>query len=532
MGKGEKDYITHKEWVNSFGGKTEYDNIIKHQTQIKALPFNCCSLSLQPFEDPMATSDGNIYDMLNIIPFVKKHNIDPVTGKPLTIKDLFKVHFHKNSKNEYICPILEKVFTDHSHIVMIKSSGNVYSYDAVYNLNIEPKNWIELLTDKPFKKEEIITIQDPQDKSKRNQTGFHFIKQGLKLEKDGDKLANIQLNDATSRIFDEIKKQQNNKSEKNSNATTSSGNKTLEEKEFEKFKKEKELQLEDKRKHSIDAPSFTSTGFSSTDKTKIHPADSEGLKTKKQGYVILKTNLGEITLVLYSNLVPKACQNFIGLCEEGYYNGVIFHRLIKNFMIQGGDPTGSGRGGNSLWEKPFKDEFNKELKHSERGILSMANHGPNTNGSQFFITFKECKHLDQKHTVFGRVIDGMDVLNLMEMVKVNSNDEPLTPIKILSTNILGENPFENVLLEEFQDIQQSKKDKELQNQLKQEVKGTWYSDPSAMNKPTTINNNQIGKYLSTTPTSNDSKKRPIEDEDQPQQIKKTKNSSFGNFSNW
>jgi peptidyl-prolyl cis-trans isomerase-like 3 len=109
-------------------------------------------------------------------------------------------------------------------------------------------------------------------------------------------------------------------------------------------------------------------------------------------------------------------QNFLALCASGYYDGTIFHRNIKGFMIQGGDPTGTGRGGNSIWGRKFNDEIRESLKHNARGILSMANSGPNTNGSQFFISYAKQPHLNGLYTIFGRVIHGFETLDVMEKV--------------------------------------------------------------------------------------------------------------------
>ena len=143
---------------------------------------------------------------------------------------------------------------------------------------------------------------------------------------------------------------------------------------------------------------------------------------------IIKTNMGTIEIELYANKAVKTVQNFVGLAKKGYYNGIIFHRVIDNFMIQGGDPTGTGMGGESLWGKPFEDEVKTGLKHSSEGILSMANSGPNTNGSQFFITLVATPWLDGKHTVFGKVIKGMDVVKAIGKVKTGKGDKPLTNV--------------------------------------------------------------------------------------------------------
>ncbi len=145
---------------------------------------------------------------------------------------------------------------------------------------------------------------------------------------------------------------------------------------------------------------------------------------------IMKTNMGDITIELFPQLVPKTVENFVGLAEKGYYNGVIFHRVIDGFMIQGGDPTGTGRGGESFWGGSFEDEFHPELRHDQPGILSMANAGPNTNGSQFFITLVPTPWLDDKHSVFGKVIDGMETVLLIGKVKTGMFDKPQNDVVI------------------------------------------------------------------------------------------------------
>ncbi|XP_071509068.1 peptidyl-prolyl cis-trans isomerase-like 1 [Diadema setosum] len=147
--------------------------------------------------------------------------------------------------------------------------------------------------------------------------------------------------------------------------------------------------------------------------------------------VCLETSMGKITVELYWKQAPKTCHNFAELARRGYYNGVKFHRIIKDFMVQGGDPTGTGRGGNSIWGKPFQDEVTLELKHTGAGILSMANSGPNSNGSQFFLTLAPTQWLDGKHTIFGRVSAGISVLKRMGMVQTGSDDRPKVDVTIL-----------------------------------------------------------------------------------------------------
>ncbi len=179
---------------------------------------------------------------------------------------------------------------------------------------------------------------------------------------------------------------------------------------------------------------------------------------------VMHTTMGDIAIRLFPDHAPKAVENFVTHAQNGYYEGIIFHRVINNFMIQGGDPTGTGCGGESIWGHNFKDEFTPEL-HNLRGALSMANAGPGTNGSQFFIVqaksvhpqllgqmaelrdyfpeeaenaYREVggtPHLDYHHTVFGQVFEGMDVVDAIAAVKTNPSDKPLEDVKILSIDV-------------------------------------------------------------------------------------------------
>lgn len=188
--------------------------------------------------------------------------------------------------------------------------------------------------------------------------------------------------------------------------------------------------------------------------------DAEGTEVIQ---VIIHTNKGAVTVDLYPEYAPKTVENFTEHAKNNYYDGIIFHRIIKGFMIQGGDPTGTGMGGESIWGEAFEDEFTPAL-YNFKGALSMANSGPNTNGSQFFIvtaddvptnmldqmkgagypdevteTYEEwggTPWLDQRHTVFGHVVDGMDVIEAIEGVKTGINDKPLDDVFIENIEIL------------------------------------------------------------------------------------------------
>ncbi len=135
------------------------------------------------------------------------------------------------------------------------------------------------------------------------------------------------------------------------------------------------------------------------------------IDSKKSYTATIKTNRGDIIIDLYADKTPKTVNNFVFLAKDGYYNGVTFHRVIPDFMVQTGDPTGTGRGGPGY---KFADEFHSDLRHTGPGILSMANAGPGTNGSQFFITHIKTDWLDGKHSVFGKVREGQDVVNAIQ----------------------------------------------------------------------------------------------------------------------
>lgn len=160
-----------------------------------------------------------------------------------------------------------------------------------------------------------------------------------------------------------------------------------------------------------------------------------GAETMKETIVVLETNQGNVEIQLMPDVAPKTCENFIGLVKKGYYNGLIFHRVIKQFMIQGGDPTGTGMGGESIWGKPFEDEVSAGVEFDRKGLLAMANAGPHTNGSQFFITTIPTPWLNMKHTIFGEVISGYDVIEKIENTETDGADRPEEVQKIIKAYV-------------------------------------------------------------------------------------------------
>eukprot|EP00794_Sanderia_malayensis_P015843 gene15843-17440_t len=514
----DKLYITNKEWKEEWGGKKD-DSL--ERAKFRRLPFNCCSLSFQPFEHPLATKDGVVFDLLNIVPYLKKHGSNPVTGEVLHAKDLIKLNFSKNIEGKYQCPVTFKVLTENSKIVAIKTTGNVFSYEAVEKLNLRPKNYHDLLTDEEFKKKDIITIQDPTDLKKFNISDFHHVKNSIKMvDKD-----------------EELRKKNPMYTIRKANTETQS---TLA--ELEKTYKEPVKQSTDDNQQEFEskrtsahystgamAGSFTSTSIVPQTKQTAAIIDKDVIrysKIKKKAYIKLETNFGDLNLELHSDAVPKTCENFVGLCKKGYYDNVTFHRLIKNFVLQGGDPTGTGTGGESFWGEPFKDEFKANLIHQGRGILSMANSGKDSNKSQFFITFRSCRHLDNKHSVFGRVVGGINVLSEIERIETDDKDKPKKEVKIVKATVFID-PFDEVDKEIEAENEKEIRMAEEERKSKDQVKLSESLKPDRK-----VYKQGVGKYIPTKGA-----KRKTDDEQDGGEIqiskkKQVKNAGFGDFSSW
>ncbi|XP_013789836.1 peptidyl-prolyl cis-trans isomerase-like 2, partial [Limulus polyphemus] len=386
-----------------------------------------------------------------------------------------------------------------------------FVFQAVDELNIKTKNFKDLLTDETFQKKDIITLQDPSNLEKFNLSNFYHLKKNLKIIDEEEEKAKASgmytlkaIGSTAKNILDELNKEY---------------------KPPEKNEKAKVVADKFNAAHfstGAVAAGFTSTTFEPTTKHESAILEDDIVRysrVKKKGYVQLLTNCGPLNLELHCDLTPKACENFIKLCQNNYYNDTIFHRSIRNFMIQGGDPTGTGKGGQSFWGEPFKDEFRPNLSHQGRGILSMANSGRDINKSQFFITFRSCQHLDRKHTIFGRVVGGLDTLNNIERIETDDKDKPIEDIKILKVAVFV-NPYEEV------DEQLAKERAEEYKKKEEEKKATTTNKKSIQLK---VFREGVGKYLNLEESKGKEKDLPT-----PPLKKKKKvvAGGFGNFSSW
>lgn len=513
--------------------------------------------------------------------WLEKHGTNPINGEPLSAKHLITLNFARNGdtdaqergsggaggdgKGEMVDPVTFKVFTDNTHIVAIRhgSEANVFAWETVERLNIKAKMWLDLVDDREFGRSDIITLQDPQNIESRDLSKFKFLKEG-------------------ESVLSKEQEEERSKGSVNINALGRVGDKVLRAKEaVEKARREREAGGDVNRAKSMvkqgsaasmakpsllqekktaynaaqyttgrAAASFTSTGLTpETSGERAILTDEEYMlkpkRVKIKGYARIETNLGSLTIELQTETAPRAVWNFVQLAKKGYYNGVSFHRNIRNFMIQGGDPTGSGKGGSSIWGKNFQDEFDGPLTHDSRGVMSMANKGKNTNSSQFFITYKEAKHLDRKHTIFGRVVGGMDVLSKLEKVEVDEKSRPLNDI-IMENVVVFVDPFEEFQKQKQENDIAEKEKAEIMRQGGTEDDKTTWTGKRIRGDGSVVQNESsggVGKYLKAgvgagaganarNSGSVGVGEGAVEEEEMLPVKKKVKSSGFGNFDGW
>lgn len=583
----DKMWLTYKELMDSWGGKKDSVGGSNIKESMR-LPFNYCSLSFCPWENPVCLEDGTIFDILNILPYIRKYKKNPINGKPLLPSSLIKLNFHKNQDGNFHCPITYKAFTDSTQMVAIRETGNVFSLDAYKSLNEKLDNYVDLLDNTEFDKDKIIRLNNSrgiQEISRyefvKNQQNLDFIKESRE-----DAESSINLSSNFKKLLEEYEIEMSNedneevkKLKKIMTSINSSCNKTIknevllneeikgiveiEEQDYRKvrdlIKKRLEsalignnslinlievlnvgskLSLDDAVKTAISSlnldetsglcsklefssflmfhldldskysnsefsdgrtsQSTTSTTFNASYDNSINKGKLMLHQRRKRfyrmviekGYASICTSMGKLNIELFCKETPMACENFLELSKKGFYDNTKFHRLIKGFVLQGGDPTGTGMGGSSIFGKKFDDEFASSLKHNKRGILSMANSGPNTNSSQFFVLFGDQPHLNGKHTVFGEVVGNLKLLDSIEKVPTNQESIPLTDIRIVNVNVV-KNPFRQtvskIILEYLmKEVVLSLHIKLASSNSKGIIKPN--SDPNTAN--------EIGKYLS------------------------------------
>ncbi|KAI1772407.1 hypothetical protein F4818DRAFT_171336 [Hypoxylon cercidicola] len=576
MGKNtDKLYITHSEWSSSDAYSASTGSRSgANGTSFKRLPFNFCAASLQPFQNPVCTPDGTIFDVEVISKWLESHKTNPINGEPLAARDLIKLNFARNGdvdtkgaeglgrdgKGDLIDPVTFKVLTDNTHIVAIRHGtyANVFAWETVEKMNIKPKMWRDLVDDAEFGRSDIITLQDPQNAASRDLSQFQHLKDGgdallTKEQEEERKQGNVNIN-ALGRVGDKVlrakeaveKARRERVAGGDINRTSKAITKAGGNNNFRPSMIQDKKQAYNAAAYTTGraAASFTSTGLTpETSGERATLTDEEYMlkpkRVKIKGYARIETNLGDLNIELQTEYAPRAVWNFTRLAQKGYYNGVSFHRNIKNFMIQGGDPSGTGRGGTSIWGNNFQDEFDGPLTHDARGILSMANKGKNTNSSQFFIIYRPVKHLDRKHTIFGKVVGGMDVLSKMEEVPTDGSDRPLN--KIFIKDVV-------VYLDPFDEFQKQKAERDKVAETKAEIERTGGTEDDRVTwtgkrvrQDGTVDRGggggeSVGKYLQAAMKHQQSAEDEIIEEDvdtwEEPVKKKAKVGGFGNFDSW
>ncbi|KAI3385564.1 hypothetical protein SNEBB_008544 [Seison nebaliae] len=546
MGKkqhqADKMYVTASEWQMLYGGFKPQN--YGEKSVFRRLPFYYCALSLQPATKPFCTKEGIIFDMMSIAPFLSRYGLNPVTGKLLGANELIKVKIvYDEEEKKPMCPILKKTMTENSFIIVNRVSGYMYLNEAIEQLNIGQNYWRDLMTHEPFVRSDLIVIQDPKNIGKFNINEFYYFQNKLLNEK---KEKNTNLNNpsiSTQFVLDELernKKKSENVEEKFHKKFLDTNNK------ISNFAKA----AHNETNQSIystgkAAASFTSTvvelttnilpAYVANDEIIIRRLKSSSLK----GYIQLITSLGVLNIQLETNYAPLTCRNFLELCQQNFYDGTIFHRSIPNFMIQGGDPKGNGEGGRTAREgEKLKDEFHPNLLHDRRGIVSMAKKEEADSGtSQFFITYKSAKHLDKKHSIFGKVVGGMNVLDKMEQIPVNKKDRPTIDISILSTEICI-NPY----LELEKEIEKEQNDEKKKKKGSKNEKNKSENSKKRLNISAPVNEKlRVGKYIkrndlerlekivqSKTKTMNENEKKLLINSHK----RNTENYRMKDFSSW
>ena len=573
----DKLFQTYQELCDKWSeDKINVDNNVKY------LPFNYCSLSLTPFNDAVCDEKGNIFENKYIIPYIAKFHKNPITGNNISVKELVHLNIKKGNNGNLLCPISLKELNFNMKIIAIKETGNVYSYDVYQKLNKDINNYKDLLTDIPFKKENVILLNDPNHKKLiptfeyiKHKNEVIFITKLVNETEEHEKQKEINLPSNYEEVIENYENDNSTEKQrrlevidiinKNENILfVDSLNKKCKE-EYENYLKiEKEIEellYENKVsineiKSKIDissncflyhlkqndnwkkyyhnnksriisngkmALSLTSTQMElNTISSQLIPSDDElriiyyniVKSLQKKGFVKLSTNFGDLNLEIFCNYAPMASENFIELCSKGLYNNTKFHRLVHDFIVQGGDIKE-----NNIFGHNFKDEFNNKVSHSQKGILSMANSGKNSNNTQFFFTLENNKanNLDNKHTIFGRVVGGIQTLDLINHIKINkfTKEVPLNDIIITNTEVYN-NPFREVIRDiMWKEIKEKFGITKNNNEEKNEKFSDYFNKLIKDEK----NTSSVGKYLN--------KKRKLiqtNDDDYQKKIQKFKES--------
>lgn len=383
----------------------------------------------------MASPTGYIYERGAVEDYIREHSKDPVTYKFLRQEDLFPLHLERDSNEELICPVTRKPLSKHQLVMAVRPTGRVYSGEGLNRLVAGERDaeggkvYHDYYGEAPFNEQDLVILNDPSQLERRFPQNFAHLKE--KREE-----ANVE-----DKKIDRPLKLKPLVSETLSYSTTRTAEASI------AGTRSKAGVLPSELPYS--RPTGTST-------ISMVPAATPGSKDPSQltmeqrlfrevrnpGKATIRTNYGDMHFALHCRETPRTCYNFLALARRGYYAGVPFHRLLRGFVLQGGDPTGTGLGGDSCWGRPFPSEpGGLTAHHRKRGLLSMANKGDAcSNTSQFFVTLAPTAHLDGIHPIFGEMIGGEETLVSIERVPIDEKGKPLRPV-IIEDVIIVEDPY-------------------------------------------------------------------------------------------
>jgi peptidyl-prolyl cis-trans isomerase-like protein 2 len=469
MGKKrcQKDrlYLTAKELRENFGL-----NKIESHKYSRNLPFFHCAISMKPFKYPVCTKDGIIFDILNIIPYIQKYGKHPITGEILDLNDLIKLNFCKLNDDEFYCPILQTAFTSRTHIVAIRTSGNVYCYEAINQLHLKTKSMQDLKSGESFKKSDLITIQNPSHKATEiNQIELPinaFINyENLKCKKRGNLVfsenSNFDIKQDLSkyknRTWIETSACESSLLNFRPGASTWNTDKlTVEEQGEKKTKKITKRQHHVRVKEilekrsickiielstNVSSLSFTSTVISRPTNNLIPNKNERQLKRlqrkpKIKGYVKLRTNIIDLDMELNCETAPKTCDLFLIMCQTGSCDNIIIKKCNENFMIKSSKIRGNIAANELIVSYLSNDAPDKLANHKQRGLISLSKIEFNLENPHFCILLKPAHHFNNDHIVFGKIVSGLETIDTIGNPITNLSCESLTHIRVIGVDIL------------------------------------------------------------------------------------------------
>lgn|SRR3990167_1557785 len=414
-------FVTQTEHQTEWGGKKA-----PAQAPLPRLSFGFCPLSLQPYSDPVCTPEGNVFDVVSLVPYVKKFGRNPVTGTPLRLDQIFKLKMSKDDDENYICPVSKKVLTDSTKIVAIRGSGVVYAASTVEELNKKPKFFCDLMTGQKFSPADIITIQDPMDVKSRLMENFDYIRNNLEVdgdesEEDAENQPNVDHTALGKRIL-------NMAEEKSKVYAMEQAAKAAAVPKRVIVPLEQEISVEDfiaERRDLKDwrhekegtgrlASSVTSSYMKlSTSEEKRPLTELEMLqyiwlevkKAHMKGYAQIITNVGELNVLLFTDQAARTCFSFMELAYKGKLKAVKFRSLIPGTILNVGS---YGQTDKVMFETLDRSE---KLLHKRPGLLTV-----NTMGSlsTFGITLSESEILDRTNTIFGEIKHNFELVDLVD----------------------------------------------------------------------------------------------------------------------